>query len=133
MRRELIPFGSGSSFPFFPLSRLGSAFLSDLEPFTQHLNVDLSKEEDGSYLMKLPLAGFAKEDIKVDYDERAQTLTVVADIEKENGSMHKEYSYRIRDIDPATIKAAHHEGMLELRLRTSEADETKDRISIPVE
>lgn len=109
--------------PFAELDRLERAFFGE-----STLNGFLTDIEDKGdhYLLEAELPGFKKEDIKIDLDGDAMTITATRQNqseEKKKGYLRQERSYGsfkrsfdVSDIDVENIKAAYVDGILQLTL-----------------
>ncbi|MDO4544266.1 MAG: Hsp20/alpha crystallin family protein [Clostridia bacterium] len=109
--------------PFAELERLERAFFSDST--MNGFLTDISDKGD-YYLLEAELAGFNKEDIKVDVEGECLTISATRKQENEDkkaGYIRRERcygsfkrSFDISDVDTERIEAAYENGVLKLNL-----------------
>lgn len=93
-------------------------------------------EKENQYVMSIELAGYNKDDIKLDYDNGYLTVSASRDAKEEENYIVREShstasrSYYVGDIDLASVKASYTNGVLQVTLPK---EEVKKSTSITIE
>lgn len=123
----------------------GNRFFDDFfSNLMQHdnFNVDV-KDNDDNYEIKADLPGFAKENLKVNYDRDVLTIEAYREdkvedkdeagnyIRRERSSSSYKRQFVLKQIDESKINAKFEDGVLQLTLpKTAESNEVKKYIEI---
>ena len=137
----LVPFRRAMNTAFAPL--FNDSLFNDFfgERSMPEMRVDV-REREGAYLLEADLPGLKKEDIKLNVNNGA--LTISADLHSEkkdeqNGYVcserrcgHVERSFNLEGIDVSGVKADYQNGVLMVLLPKQKPEEKKDGFSIAI-
>ncbi len=137
----MVPFRRAMNTAFAPL--FNDSLFNDFfgERSMPEMRVDV-REREGAYLLEADLPGLKKEDIKLNVNNGA--LTISADLHSEkkdeqNGYVcserrcgHVERSFNLEGIDVSGVKADYQNGVLMVLLPKQKPEEKKDGFSIAI-
>ncbi len=137
----MVPFRRAMNPAFAPL--FNDSLFNDFfgERSMPEMRVDV-REREGAYLLEADLPGLKKEDIKLNVNNGA--LTISADLHSEkkdeqNGYVcserrcgHVERSFNLEGIDVSGVKADYQNGVLMVLLPKQKPEEKKDGFSIAI-
>jgi len=108
-------------------------------PASRSMLCDIS-EDDNAYYLELEIPGFAKDDIKIEYDKgilkivAEKTISSTDDknyIHRERRSYSKcERAFSLTDVDEDAIKDIFNNGILQINVPKLEKQETKKIVNI---
>ncbi|NHN47807.1 Hsp20/alpha crystallin family protein [Halostella sp. JP-L12] len=90
-------------------------------------------EEDGEYVFVMDLPGFEREEISLTFDDGVLTVTADRETESETVARRRRVDERVTvpgEVDVDAVAATYRNGVLEVRLPTTDAADRGRRIEI---